>query len=120
MDNQVKIHGYRIELGEIEAEIDGNELVKNVVVSVCENKKNEKQLVAYIILNDPSKKNEFDGKQIQKQILGPLPDYMVPKIWIIIDNLPLLPNGKIDRKSLPNPDWDSIETSSILPPTTKT
>ncbi|MCB9252335.1 MAG: amino acid adenylation domain-containing protein [Flavobacteriales bacterium] len=102
MDQQVKIRGYRIELGEIESALQAIKSISNVVVMATENSEGTKQLVAYVVLKkDPE--NTWQ-KDLEVQLSKTLPEYMIPRIWIELDNLPLTPNGKVDRKKLPEPD----------------
>lgn len=96
LDNQVKIRGYRIEKGEIEYVIKEFKGVSNCVVNVCEIE-GEKSLAAYITgaINDISELRSFLEKK--------LPEYLIPSYFVLLDEMPLTPNGKIDRKSLPDP-----------------
>jgi amino acid adenylation domain-containing protein len=95
-DNQVKINGHRIELGEIEAKLMASNLVRQAVVIAEERKNGNSQLVAYII----PKNTEMRNESIQSYLHDKLPQYMVPEIWISLEELPLTHNGKIDRKAL--------------------
>ncbi len=106
IDNQIKIRGYRIELAEIEAKLAEYPLVKEAVIIVSENEDN-KQLIAYII---PEK--DLTPQDLQKYLKGNLPDYMIPNAFVFLDKLPLSPNGKLDRDSLPLPDENSIVRKS--------
>ncbi|QHI35400.1 Tyrocidine synthase 3 [Kordia antarctica] len=94
-DDQVKIRGYRIELGEVEQQIIQKEHVKEVAVLVHEAEDGEKQLIAYIT----SAIGE-DITDIRNFLLEKVPDYMVPSVFIQIENFPLTINGKIDKKKL--------------------
>ncbi len=129
IDNQVKIRGFRIELGEIEALLAENPLVRASAVIVREDQPGNKQIVAYIVPNhQPSIQNlksrtlahggnpqDRSVLKIQNQIRDflkqKLPDYMVPSIFVILDELPLTPNGKVNRRALPIP---SISPSDNL------
>ena len=99
-DDQVKIRGYRIELGEIELQLLRNEKVTNAVVVAHEELMGERRLVAYLTSPElsPASVDELVG-----QLKRSLPEYMVPKEFIVLDNLPLTVNGKIDRRALPLP-----------------
>ena len=94
IDNQVKIRGFRIELGEIEACLVSNPTVKEAVVMVS-GQDETKTLIAYITANTKLKVEE-----LRYYIKTLLPDYMVPSYFVQLDALPLLPNGKTDRKAL--------------------
>ncbi|MEG3898415.1 MULTISPECIES: amino acid adenylation domain-containing protein [unclassified Microcoleus] len=101
IDNQVKIRGFRIELGEIEAVLAQHPSVRQVIVLARENDRDNQQLVAYII-SDPEQAiavSELHGLVQEK-----LPNYMIPSAFVMLENLPLLPNGKVDRRALPAPE----------------
>ncbi|MGG4187178.1 amino acid adenylation domain-containing protein, partial [Paenibacillus peoriae] len=96
IDHQVKIRGYRIELGEVEAQILKVENVQEVIVLARENEQGQNQLVAYYVAEREVSAGELRG------LLGEeLPNYMVPSYFIQLEQMPLTPNGKIDRKALP-------------------
>ena len=114
IDNQVKIRGFRIELGEIEALLAENSLVRASAVIVREDQPGNKQIVAYIVPNNqPSIQNL--KSTIQNQLRGflkqKLPDYMLPSRFVILEELPLTPNDKVNRRALPIP---SISPSDNL------
>ncbi|MCA2718482.1 MupA/Atu3671 family FMN-dependent luciferase-like monooxygenase [Microcystis sp. M169S2] len=101
IDNQVKVRGFRIELGEIEAVLLSHPQVREAVVLVNESDHTENRaLVAYIVLNDPTCATQSLREFVKRQ----LPDYMVPVYWLVLENLPLTSNGKIDRRALPLPN----------------
>jgi amino acid adenylation domain-containing protein len=99
-DNQVKIRGFRIEPGEIESLLNRHPAVQETVVLPYEDQSTEKRLLAYVVSNQkPGPKiSELHGFLMEK-----LPDYMVPWNFVIMDELPLMPNGKLDRRPLPVP-----------------
>lgn len=99
IDNQVKIRGYRIELGEIESNLLKHEDIKEAVVAVKKDEKNEKYLCGYIIAD-----KELKLLKLREYLSNKLPDYMIPSYFVQMKNLPLTSNGKIDRKSLPEPN----------------
>lgn len=94
IDNQVKIRGFRIELGEIEACLTANPAVKEAVV-LASGDGEAKALVAYVTANSALKMEE-----LRAGLSAMLPAYMVPAYFVQLDALPLLPNGKINRKNL--------------------
>jgi amino acid adenylation domain-containing protein len=100
MDQQVKIRGYRIELGEIETILSAHPSVKENTVLVKENKNGDKFIAAYVIVNEVETKNVSDYRDYLKK---KLPDYMIPSVFMFIEDFPLTPNGKIDTKALPEP-----------------
>jgi AMP-binding enzyme/AMP-binding enzyme C-terminal domain/Phosphopantetheine attachment site len=99
-DHQVKIRGYRIELGEIEAVLNDHPAVQEVVVIAREDSPGDKRLVAYLVsAGEPPPAREFRERLQEK-----LPDYMIPSNFVFLRELPLTPNAKVDRKSLPAPE----------------
>ncbi|RLD14271.1 non-ribosomal peptide synthetase, partial [candidate division KSB1 bacterium] len=116
IDKQVKIRGFRVELGEIEAAIQRQEGVIDVVVHAVKLTGNETQLAAYLIVKN---RNQFDTKKLREQLKQILPDYMVPAAFIILDEFPLTPNGKINYRALPVPKLDQGgEVKEITKPRT--
>lgn len=108
IDNQVKIRGYRIELEEIEASIKQNEYVKDCAVIVKE-VNDDKKIIAYIIFKQKSDQlYESEIRRIKEFLLHSLPDYMVPAFIIPIDQFPLTPNNKTDKKALAKRDIAEI------------
>ena len=110
IDSQVKIRGYRVELGEIEGAVLKHELVKNAAVTVVE-KGGNKYITAY-----------YTGENIPdeqlKTFLAPLlPDYMMPSFFVHIDEMPVTPGGKIDKKALPIPEV-TISNAGYVEPVT--
>ncbi len=103
-DNQVKIRGFRIELGEIESRLQDCHGIKSCLVAAVTGADNQKLLVAYVQLeSDGANGGETLGAA--KQLLAAvLPEYMLPSVYIPIDQWPLTANGKIDRKALPTID----------------
>jgi amino acid adenylation domain-containing protein len=102
IDKQVKIRGFRIELGEIEFTLNQNTIVHEVVVIAREDENAHKRLIAYIVPKQGNKK--IDITQLRQFLQEKLPDYMVPSAFIVLDAMPLTPNGKIDYQALPAPD----------------
>ncbi|POH42377.1 non-ribosomal peptide synthetase [Pseudomonas fluorescens] len=97
LDHQVKLRGLRIELGEIEARLLEHPLVRDASVQVHEGK----YLVGYVVLQDSTLAWR---DALSTHLLAHVPDYMVPAQWVLLDHMPLSPNGKLDRKALPAPD----------------
>jgi len=114
-DSQVKMRGYRIELGEIEAVLQQLDNVQQAVVLAKKDPSGTKQLVAYVVPN-----GEFDKAQIQSDLKTHIPEYMVPAIMMDIDKMPLTPNGKIDKKALPEPDSSNIVSKEYVAPRNET
>ena len=117
-DDQVKIRGFRIELGEVQHQLSACEGVTSSVVVVLEQEPGQKSLVAYVVLED---KGDMDDSQLAKfikqQLADELPDYMVPSFFVLMDEWPLTPNGKIDKRSLPAPDFTLLQGAYCAPVT---
>ena len=109
MDNQVKIRGLRIELEEIETLIFKYPGIKKVCVSKQE-QHNRAFIAAYFIADE-----KIDVSDLQKYLSKQLPRYMVPTYFVELDDFPYTPNGKIDKKKLPEPKFEKIEKKIILP-----
>jgi amino acid adenylation domain-containing protein/non-ribosomal peptide synthase protein (TIGR01720 family) len=111
MDNQVKIRGNRIELGEIETRLNQHRSVKESVVTVIIDKSAGISLCAHLVSHETLTTGELRN-YLQKH----LPDYMIPSYFVQIEKIPLTPNGKVDRKSLPGPDKSLAVTTGYVPP----
>ncbi|MDJ0841406.1 MAG: amino acid adenylation domain-containing protein, partial [Acidobacteriota bacterium] len=114
VDHQVKIRGHRIELGEIENALNAIDGVARNITLMRQDQPGEKRLVAYLVAED----GVALSPENLKNILGEhLPDYMIPGALVILDELPLNPNGKIDRKALPKPETVTDEADFTAPRT---
>ncbi|BFH69022.1 hypothetical protein J27TS7_06760 [Paenibacillus dendritiformis] len=114
IDDQVKIRGYRIEIGEIETALLKVETVKSVVVTALENENGNKALCAYIVAE-----RDYAVSELKEILSKQLPSYMIPSYFVQIEQIPLTPNGKIDRKALPVPKGNmKSETHYVAPRTT--
>jgi tyrocidine synthetase-3 len=111
IDHQVKVRGFRIELGEIEKRLLEHEAVKEAVVLVQEEKNNEKNLCAYIVLHPGS---SLQNVELREYLSRELPAYMVPAYVVQLEKILLNPNGKVDRKALPEPDLTAKD--NYVPP----
>jgi len=105
LDFQVKVRGYRIELGEIESVLADAPAVARAVVMAREDRPGDVRLVAYVV---PREGARFDEQGLRALLQHRLPDYMLPQHLIELTAIPLLPNGKIDRKALPAPSIQSV------------
>ena len=108
-DQQVKIRGFRIELGEIETVLGAHPAVHEAIAVARRDQADNPQLIAYIVAKSGLSvtANELKIFAAQK-----LPDYMIPSFVSFLSAMPLTPNGKTDRKALPNPSFDAIGETS--------
>ena len=107
LDHQVKIRGLRIELAEIESALMALPAVRQAVVCVHQNDTPNPILVAYLVMQDTNAVAE-----LRTQIATTLPDYMIPTHWIPLNELPLMPNGKVNRRALPVPERQQDSTQA--------
>ncbi len=115
IDEQIKLRGYRIELGEIEAVLRQHEQVREALVLAREaGQAGEKRLVGYVVLHEGS---ACDRHALRDWLQRQLPMYMVPTSLVLLDALPLLPHGKVDRRRLPAPEFDQqlLDEDTLLP-----
>ena len=118
IDHQVKVRGFRIELGEIETSLCQHPDVREAIVLLHETE-NNKQLVTYLTTGKKQSAGESKNQpaslttenlpfitDLRNWLKSKLPDYMIPSQFIILDHIPLTPNGKTDRRSLPAPEVD--------------
>lgn len=109
IDHQVKIRGFRIEIGEIEAQLRQHKAVREAVVVAQDFPPGSKNLIAYVVLKPEH--TATSDEQLLDHLRKTLPDYMVPALLMFMEQFPLTPNGKVDRRSLPLP---SVEESAQL------
>jgi amino acid adenylation domain-containing protein/non-ribosomal peptide synthase protein (TIGR01720 family) len=110
-DTQVKIRGYRIELGEIEAVLSQHPEVNSAAVVAREDQPGDRRLVAYV-----SSAQSPTGAALREYLKHRLPEFMIPSVFVVLAEMPLTANGKIDRKSLPDPKNEAGDASSYAPP----
>lgn len=114
LDFQVKVRGYRIELGEIESVLADIPEVARAVVMAREDRPGDVRLVGYVVAHTGATVND---EMLRASLKQKLPDYMVPQHLLTLPAIPLLPNGKIDRKRLPPPPVQSVagNTARLAP-----
>jgi amino acid adenylation domain-containing protein/non-ribosomal peptide synthase protein (TIGR01720 family) len=100
VDQQVKVRGFRIELGEIESALRQHEQVDEVIVMVREDAPGVRRIAAYLT---PAGDVEPDVDELRSRLARRLPEYMHPSAMVVLDEFPLTPNLKVDRKALPAP-----------------
>jgi amino acid adenylation domain-containing protein/non-ribosomal peptide synthase protein (TIGR01720 family) len=114
VDHQVKVRGFRIELGEIEAVLLKHQAVREAVIVAHEESSGEKRLVAYIVATGQPVPTV---SELRRHVKDKLPESMTPAVFVMLNEMPLTPNGKVDRKALPAPSGDrpELEQAFILP-----
>jgi amino acid adenylation domain-containing protein len=124
VDEQVKIRGYRIELEEIQALLNEHESVRQAVVMARADGVGEKRLVAYVVGAAAAETGPelaggetASGRELREYLRKRVPGYMVPSVVVVMDQMPLTPNGKVDRRALPAPDqaWVETEVEYVAP-----
>ncbi|MCR8937086.1 non-ribosomal peptide synthase/polyketide synthase [Brevibacillus laterosporus] len=113
-DHQVKIRGVRIELGEIESQMRKLDGLREVVVIAKEDQTKEKFLCAYMVTD-----REVSIAEIRAHLAAELPIAMIPTTFISLEAMPLTANGKIDKRSLPDPDNSLLSNTDYVAPRTQ-
>jgi natural product biosynthesis luciferase-like monooxygenase protein len=111
IDNQVKVRGYRIELGEIETTLGQHPGVRQAVVVAREDVPGDKRLVGYVVTEPGASPSLNELRQFLERLL---PDFMVPSSFVVLDELPLTPNKKVNRRALPTPDRSRPDLSEAF------
>ncbi len=113
-DGQVKLRGHRVELGEVEAALRSEDRVRDAAVLVRDDD-GDKQLVGYVVLAEGAESSAFE---LRRRLLERLPEYMVPQFLVELSSIPLTPNGKVDRRALPDPANSGFggENDGYVPP----
>jgi len=117
-DRQVKIRGHRIELREIELMVETHPQVTACHASICTLAEDDVRLAAYVVWTGD---RPGDESELRRHLQHQLPNYMIPSAFVFLDNLPLLPTGKIDQRALRQPEWGRTGSANqYLPPTCET
>ncbi|HEY3581566.1 MAG TPA: condensation domain-containing protein, partial [Pyrinomonadaceae bacterium] len=117
IDDQVKVRGFRIELGEIETVLAEHPDVRTALILVNEDSANDKRLIAYIVpqeqaTNGDAEKYSYElTSRLAQHLREKLPAYMVPSAFVLLKEMPLSPNGKLNRRLLPAPDENGLIAS---------
>ena len=107
-DFQVKLRGLRIELGEIEIALREHDSIAQAVALVRSSDRTGDRLVAYVVPRDPAAAGDLDAV-LRAHLATRLPSYMVPSAIVVLEALPLNANGKLDRRALPEPEFEVRE-----------
>jgi amino acid adenylation domain-containing protein len=118
IDHQIKIRGYRVELGEIEEVLRQHASIEEAAVIARGETSDTKQIVAYVISKTEQAPAAVELRNHLKKVL---PDFMLPAAFVVLEQMPLTPNGKIDRRALPAPDaHEQTAERDYVPPRTPT
>ena len=116
VDQQVKVRGYRVEPGEVEAALLRHEEVREAAVATREEREGQRRLVAYVV---SGRERETMASELRSFLRDQLPEHMIPSAFVLLEALPRLPNGKVNRRALPAPDGEraGLEKSYVAPRT---
>jgi amino acid adenylation domain-containing protein/thioester reductase-like protein len=112
-DFQVKLRGFRIEMGEIENHLREYPAIKDIIVTDKDDPAGNKYLCAYYLAEQ-----ELDSTDLKSFLSQSVPDYMIPSFFIKIEAIPLTPNGKLNKKALPEPDLEHYQAAEYIEPQT--
>jgi natural product biosynthesis luciferase-like monooxygenase protein len=117
-DRQIKLRGYRIELDEIESLLSEHPAVSQAAVIIDGAQNGDARLAAYVVADAGTAK--LDLAKLRRHLSRHLPDYMVPADFIVLEQLPFTPNGKVDRKALPKVNGSTAAPTKFIAPNTPT
>jgi amino acid adenylation domain-containing protein len=113
IDHQVKVRGFRVEPGEIEVALRTHPAVRDAVVGARPGPDGEPQLIAWMV-------GEGNADWLRSHLADRLPASLIPSAFVFLDDLPLTPHGKVDRRRLPDPGWERGLARSCVPPRNET
>ncbi len=114
VDHQVKVRGFRIELGEIEAILRKHPQIEEAVVILDQEAGVTPRLVAYVV---PQAGTELTPDDLRNKLAHTLPEFMIPALFVLLEQMPLTPSGKIDRQALPKPKQQRpLAPADYVPP----
>jgi len=117
-DRQVKIRGHRIELREIALAVESHPQVAACCTTTCTLAEDDVRLAAYVVWTGD---RPWDESALRQHLQQQLPSFMLPSVFVSINDFPLLPTGKIDLRALPQPDWGRAgSVDRYVPPTSET
>ena len=111
-DHQVKVRGFWIELGEVETVLKKPTAVRDAVVIAREDEPGDQRLVVFVVAAESIE--AASKADLRAFLRDRLPEYILPSIFVLLDTMPLTPNGKVDRRALPAPDNDGQEPSETF------
>jgi non-ribosomal peptide synthase protein (TIGR01720 family) len=117
VDQQVKVRGFRVEPGDVEAALRQHPQVRSAHVSVRDDPRGNKRLVAYLVLTEDGVPGPLAG-ELRAHLKQRLPEHMVPAAFVVLGRLPTQPNGKVDPRALPAPDWGGDRGGEFVAPRT--
>jgi len=115
LDHQVKLRGFRIEIGEIEGALGTHPGVAQAVVMLREDRPGQRRLVAYLVA---ASEERPEREELRRHLLGTLPDYMLPAVFLWLAELPLTINRKVDQRALPAPEEEAPTIGNKTSPAT--
>ncbi len=115
LDQQVKLRGFRIELGEIEAVLAAHPAVREAAAAVRNDASGSPRLVAYVVAYVITVADEIGVDRLRDFLRERVPAFLIPADWVFLDALPRTPNGKLDRKALPDPEAREAVAAYVPP-----